>query len=221
MVDPVDEPRFLQFPMVDPQTGLLTAQGAVFFTQLYGRIGQLEGILPEDLVRSEAIQDDAVSALKLQDNAVSEPKLQTNAVSTVKVQSNAITIPGSALSASALSFKSTSYVDVQTVTVTPTSLNPLFIFANVAVDLDNTIGPSQRQVFFRLRRGTTNLHPEWPLMFVNAGSTFSDAETLNFFDATPPSTSTTYRLQLRVDSTSAFTTAQASYRSLVVLETKR
>ena len=215
----LDEPR-LRAPLIDPATGHATTDFAIFLSQLYRRVGVATGDLPADLVKEPAIKDGSVTEPKVGAAAVSNPKMAVDAVDTQNVIDNAITIPGAALSASALSFNSTSYTTIQSITITPSGNNAVFIYFNAAYSLDNTGGGVKSQGYFRISRGATILHPEWPLMFVNAGSTFNDAEALSYVDLTPPNAPSTYQLELRIQPV-AGTSAEASHRTALVLEARK
>ncbi len=217
----LDEPR-LRTPIVDPETGRATTDFAIFLSQLYKRVGVATGDLPVDLVKEPAIKGGAVTEPKIGSEAVTNPKMATDAINTLNVIDNAITIPGAALSASSLSFNSTSYTTVQSITITPSGNNAVFIYFNGAYTLDDTGGSltGTKQVYFRISRGATILHPEWPLLFVNAGSTFTDAEALSYVDLTPPASASTYKLELRI-SPVATVSATAAHRTALVLEARK
>lgn len=215
----LDEPR-LRAPLVDPKTGHATTDFAIFLSQLYKRVGVATGDLPADLVKELALKDGAVTNPKVAAGAVTNPKVAADAIDTLNVIDNAITIPGAALSAAALDFNSTIYTVVQSITITPSGNNAVFIYFNGAYSLDNTTGLSKVQVYFRITRGATILHPEWPLMFANASGTFNDAEALSYVDLTPPNTASTYQLELRITPL-ASVSADASHRTALVLEARK
>lgn len=144
--------------------------------------------------------------------------LPSNLVTTDAVNPDAITVKASALTAGATSFNSTSYQDIQSVTITPTGENNVFLHFTSLGTMVSASAASQ--AYFRIVRDSTILHPEGPRMFVNSGgANFTSSWSLSFVDTSPPSTSSVYKLQFRVDT--VITSADATERAVLALETQR
>jgi hypothetical protein len=170
---------------------------------------------------SGVIANAAITTAKIQDAAITTAKIQDAAVDTLQLAGQAVIIPVSAYTAAKSSVvENNTDLSVQSATIASSGA-PISIFLNIRVIKNNGSSSASTStsgyVTLKLKRGSTVLMSKKV-----CASRYDESLDVSFsMSETPGSGSHTYRITVAMNGGDSGSDASASFRSLILMETKR